>query len=118
MPEREFKRSEEVRAKIGQGVARAHRNRMPVHADRYRAMIQTGRIIKRLQEVGCGTVEASPTSIQACIALLRKTLPDLQSTEIKSTGATTTLIITGVVRAEDLERSSPSLPEIKDVTPK
>jgi hypothetical protein len=120
MAEREYKRSEEVRAKIGRGVSDARKRFTPIHAEHYRSKIKTGMLINRLHQVGSGKVEASPGSIQACIALLRKVLPDLQSTEIKGTGATTTIIVTGVVRAEDLEQSntSPLLPEMKDVTPK
>ena len=102
-----YKRTAEVRAKIGKGVSASYRGRPPVHAEHYRSKIQTGMLINRLHQVGTGKVEASAVSVQACIALLRKVLPDLATVEHTSKdGATTLTIITGVVRAEDLEASN------------
>lgn len=98
-----YKQSEEVKAKISASVSSAHRNRLPIHTERLRERINSPRLIKRLFQVGVGEVEASAVSIQACIALLRKTLPDLASVEHKHDAMVTLrTIITGVVRAEDL----------------
>lgn len=113
-----YSHSEEVKAKISQSMVSARRARPPINAEYHRSKIKLGTIINCLGEHVEGKRDMSATQIQAALGLLRKTLPDLASVEMKSTGATTTIIVTGVVRAEDLERSSPSLPEMKDVTPK
>jgi hypothetical protein len=111
-----WKHSQEARAKISQSIIEARRGRAPATAEHHRAKIKTSLLINRLHDVGIGKVEASPTSVQACIALLKKVLPDLASVEMKATGATTTVIITGVVRHDDLV-SSPSLPKPIDHIP-
>lgn len=107
-----YKQSEEVKAKISASVTRANLARPPVNAEYHRSKIKTGKLISRLHAVGVGEVEASPTSVQACIALLRKTLPDLASVEHKHDALVTLrTIITGVVRHEDLV-ASPTIPQV------
>ena len=111
----EYKRSAEVRAKIGKGVQAAYGRRAPINAEYYRARIRTGMLISRLEDVGSGKVEASATSVQACIALLRKVLPDLATVEHTSEhGVTLRTIITGVVRAEDLANNTKTIEHIPD----
>ena len=112
MPSKGAKLSEEVKARISNSMKEAHRNRLPVHAEHLRARIDSRSLINRLLAVGTGKVEASPVSVTACIALLRKTLPDLASVEHKHDAMVTLrTIITGVVRHEDLV-SSPSIPQV------
>ncbi len=48
-----------------------------------RAKIKTGMILGALADHVEGKKEMSSTQIQAAVALLRKAMPDLQSTEIK-----------------------------------
>ena len=98
-----YKQPDEVKARIAASVSLAHRNRLPIHTERLRERINSPRLIKRLEAIGHGEVEASAVSVQACIALLRKMLPDLATVEHTSKdGVTQLTIITGVVRAEDL----------------
>ena len=95
----------------------AHRARPPANLEYHRARIKTPQLINRLYRVGVGQEEASAVSIQACIALLRKTLPDLASVEHKHDAMVTLrTIITGVVRHEDLA-ASPSIPQVIDHQP-
>lgn len=54
----------------------------PKHDERTRAKIQTSQIINRLESFVEGKVELSAAQVTAALGLLRKTLPDLQATEI------------------------------------
>ena len=102
-----YKVTDEQKERIGQGVSLARRSRPPIHAESYRAKIKTPLLISRLHSIGMGEVEASAVSVQACIALLRKVLPDLATVEHTSEhGVTLRTIITGVIRAEDLEANT------------
>lgn len=47
-----------------------------------RAKIQAGNIINRLQKHIDGAVEMSSSQVTAALGLLRKTLPDLKSSEV------------------------------------
>ena len=51
--------------------------------DRTKLRIQTTQIVKRLQGHIFGEVELVSTQVTAALALLKKTLPDLTSTELK-----------------------------------
>ena len=50
--------------------------------DKVRLRIKTGVIMKRLSDQLLGRVDLSPTQIKAADILLRKTVPDLQRTEL------------------------------------
>ena len=98
-----YRHTAEAKALISERAIQRHRARPPASAEYHRQQIKTGMLIRRLHAVGSGQVEATAVSVQACIALLRKTLPDLATVEHTSKdGATTRIIITGVVRAEDI----------------
>lgn len=60
----------------------AARTRKIRHDDETRAKIQTSQLINRLSAHVFGKVELSPTQVRAVEILLKKTLPDLSSTEI------------------------------------
>jgi hypothetical protein len=51
------------------------------HNEQARAGIQTARIIQRLQAFIHGECELAPAQVTACLALLKKTLPDLSTAE-------------------------------------
>jgi hypothetical protein len=54
-----------------------------MHQDDVRAKIQTSQLINRLESHALGEVELSATQIKAIEVLIRKTLPDLSSVELK-----------------------------------
>ena len=54
----------------------------PAHDERTRAKIQTSQIINRLESHVNGTVELTASQVSAALGLLKKTLPDLQATEL------------------------------------
>ena len=54
----------------------------PAHDERTRAKIQTSQIINRLESHVNGTVELTASQVTAALGLLKKTLPDLQATEL------------------------------------
>lgn len=56
----------------------------PKHDERTRAKIQTSQIINRLTNFIEGEVELSAAQVTAALGLLKKTLPDLQSTELQA----------------------------------
>jgi hypothetical protein len=53
-----------------------------MHQEDVRAKIQASQLVNRLTDHALGTVELSPTQVQAIKILLSKTLPDLQSVEL------------------------------------
>lgn len=53
-----------------------------MHQEDVRAKIQASQLVNRLTDHALGTVELSPTQVQAIKILLGKTLPDLQSVEL------------------------------------
>lgn len=63
----------------------AARTRRPNHNDKSREKIQVSQLVNRLTKHALGEVEMSSTQVRAIEILLKKTLPDLQSTEL--TGA-------------------------------
>lgn len=69
----------------------AARGRKPgfVMSDEHRVKIQNSNILNALIEHVCGDREMSSTQVTAGVALLRKVLPDLQSTEISADVVTT-----------------------------
>lgn len=52
------------------------------HDENTRLKIQTSQLINRLNDHVLGKVELSTTQVQAAQILLRKSLPDLQATEL------------------------------------
>jgi hypothetical protein len=54
------------------------------HDEETRAKIQTSQIINRLQDHILGKLELSPTQVRCSEILLKKTIPDLSSTENKT----------------------------------
>lgn len=62
----------------------AARTRRIVHDENTRAKIQASQIVNRLQKHILGEVDMSPTQVTAALGLLKKTLPDLQSMEVKA----------------------------------
>jgi len=53
------------------------------HDDQTRAKIKTSQIINRLTSHVLSDLELTPSQVSAGLGLLRKTLPDLQATEMK-----------------------------------
>lgn len=95
----------EAKERIGKGVSNARHASSIQTQEYYRSKIRTGMIVSTLQQHVEGRREMSATQIQAGLGLLRKVLPDLAMHELTAgNGATTLTIITGVVRAEDLEQ--------------
>ena len=66
----------------------AARINSPTHDARTRLKIKTSQLINRLQGFALGEreVEMSPHQVRAAIALLKKTVPDLQSMEFAGAG--------------------------------
>lgn len=60
----------------------AARTRKLRHDDETRARIQTSQIINRLEDHIFKGVDMSRTQVTAAVALLKKTVPDLASTEL------------------------------------
>lgn len=56
----------------------------PQHDERTRAKIQTSQIINRLFSFVNGKVDMSPAQVTAALGLLKKTLPDLSSIDLKA----------------------------------
>lgn len=54
-----------------------------MHQDDVRAKIQTSQIINRLTDHIDGKVELSASQVTAAMGLLKKTLPDLSSVELR-----------------------------------
>lgn len=54
-----------------------------MHQDDVRAKIQTSQLINRLENHALGVLDLTPTQIKAIEVLIRKTLPDLSSVELK-----------------------------------
>ncbi len=52
------------------------------HDENTRQKIKTSQIVNRLTGHVLGTVEMGPSQVSAALGLLRKTLPDLATTEI------------------------------------
>lgn len=69
----------------------------------HRTKIANSKILNRLIACAEGEVEMSSTQAQVAIALMRKVLPDLATTEItgEEGGPIQIQIVTGVPRAED-----------------
>lgn len=59
------------------------RTRKVRHDDLTRARIKTTQLINRLSDHVLGVVDLKPTQVTAALGLLKKTLPDLTSTELK-----------------------------------
>lgn len=51
------------------------------HDEETRAKIQTSQLINRLTEHVLGTVDMKPTQVTAALGLLKKSIPDLSSTD-------------------------------------
>jgi hypothetical protein len=62
----------------------AARTRKIRHDDETRAKIQATQLVNRLQDHVFGKVELSPTQVRSAEILLRKSIPDLSSTENKT----------------------------------
>jgi hypothetical protein len=69
----------------------------PQQDERTRSAIQTTQIVKRLTKLVNGEVEMPPHAVTAALGLLRKTLPDLTSTELTGEVTTTKVIRTPAV---------------------
>lgn len=54
----------------------------PKHDARTREKIRTSQLINRLSSFVNGEVELSPAQVTAALGLLKKTLPDLQATQV------------------------------------
>ncbi|MEM8575533.1 MAG: hypothetical protein AAGF48_12960 [Pseudomonadota bacterium] len=55
----------------------------PAHDQRTRDKIQTSQLVNRLEKFVNGDVEMKPAQVTAALGLLKKTLPDLTTTELK-----------------------------------
>ena len=75
------------------------------HQDETRARIQTTQLINRLQNHALGTEvnDLKPSQLRAIEILLKKSLPDLQSTEITgdSDAPVNLKVITGIPKKSD-----------------
>lgn len=60
----------------------AARSRKIRHDENTRLKIQTSQLINRLMDHVVGKIELSNTQVQAAQILLKKSLPDLQATEL------------------------------------
>ena len=60
----------------------AARTNRPNHDEKTRQKIQVSQLINRLQKHVLGEVEMTPSQVRSAEILLKKTLPDLQSTKI------------------------------------
>jgi hypothetical protein len=63
-------------------MARTKRNAMQI--EEARKKIQTTQLVNRLTNHAVGKVDMSATQVSAALGLLKKSLPDLQSVEMKS----------------------------------
>jgi hypothetical protein len=74
----------------------AARGRQPgfVMSDHHRTKIANSQILKRLIECAEGEVEMSSTQATVALGLLRKVMPDLQSTQITGPGENGEHVIT------------------------
>lgn len=63
-------------------MAKTKRNAMLI--EEARTKIRTTQLINRLQNHALGTVELSSTQVRSVEILLKKTVPDLQSVEVKA----------------------------------
>ncbi|HEY3473455.1 MAG TPA: hypothetical protein VGK56_02535 [Anaerolineales bacterium] len=54
------------------------------HDEETKAKIQASQLINRLQDHVLGLVDLKPTQVTAALGLLKKTIPDLSSAEIKN----------------------------------
>lgn len=52
------------------------------HDEDTRAKIKTTLLIRRLTDHVTGAIEMSPSQVSAALGLIRKTLPDLQATDL------------------------------------
>ena len=62
----------------------AARTRKIRHDDETRAKIQASQLVNRLQDHVLGKIELSPTQVRSAEILLKKTIPDLSSSENKT----------------------------------
>jgi hypothetical protein len=78
--------------------ARVH----PEHDARTRAKIQTSQLVNRLNAIGMGEADCSPTQMKAIEILLRKSLPDLTSVALTGGegGPVQITVSTGVPRGD------------------
>lgn len=78
--------------------ARVH----PEHDARTRAKIQTSQLVNRLNAIGMGEADCSPTQMKAIEILLRKSLPDLTSVALTGGegGPVQITVATGVPRGD------------------
>jgi hypothetical protein len=53
--------------------------------EEHRALIETAKVLKRLQAHFFGEIDLTPTQIRVAEILLRKTVPDLSQTDITDT---------------------------------
>lgn len=70
-----------VTSKASKGIAAGPKLRRPL-ADEVRGKIQASALINRLEAHAAGKCDLSPTQVRAIEVLLRKILPDLQSSEL------------------------------------
>lgn len=54
------------------------------HQEDVRKKIQTSQLVNRLTDHVLGTVEMTPTQVQAANILLKKALPDLQAVDLSA----------------------------------
>lgn len=71
------------------------------HDARTREKIQTSQLINRLNKIGLGEADCSPTQMKAIEILLRKTVPDLSAIALTGGdgGPVQIVVATGVPRA-------------------
>jgi len=79
----------------------AARTRRIVNDANTRAKIQTTQIINRLTKHVFGELDLSPSQVNAAKILLGKTLPDMQSIEMKAEVEETTRVINAKPISED-----------------
>ena len=77
----------------------AARTRKLIHDEETRARIKTSQLVNRLQDYIDGKIQLEPAQVNAVAILLRKTLPDLTSTELIGGGDINIVIHGGLPQA-------------------
>ncbi len=88
----------------------------PVCQERTRAKIDTMKLIGRLQRFAQGKCEMSNGQVNAALGLIRKTLPDLQATELTGKDGGAISIRSVLSELEGRSRGIPSAPPEKQDT--
>lgn len=70
----------------------AKRTKKPLHLDSAREKIQTSQLVNRLQDHAFEKITLDKSRVKAIEVLLKKTLPDLQSIQMDTSGEVTVTV--------------------------